>query len=95
MENSEIKKFFYNFKYKKFIVKDLDFDMKDKHAWKSIEEKPSRKEDCHFLGEMSWEDYGKFTSYVKEKEGIGPREAPYPALPILLKYFEEWKASII
>jgi hypothetical protein len=87
------KKIFYNFKDKNLIVKDLDFNMHDKLAWRSAEEKPSRKNDCHFLAEMSPEDCGKFEHYVRDKERIGIRDEPLPALPILLKYFEEWKET--
>jgi hypothetical protein len=93
MENPNKQKYFYNFKNKEFIVKDIDFDMHNKQAWKSIEEKPSRKENCYFIGEMSREDYGLFRYYIGEKIRIGVRDEPLPALPILLKYFAEWKAS--
>jgi hypothetical protein len=88
-------KIFYNFRDKKLIAKDIDFNMHDKQAWRSIEEKPSRKNDCYFLGEMSLEDCGKFEDYVRDKERIGIRDEPLPAMPILLKYFEEWKEKFL
>jgi hypothetical protein len=86
-----MKKLFYNFKDKKFIVKDLNFDMHNKEAWISFEEKPSRKEDCYFLGEMSLQDCGKFHGFVLDKERIGVRDESLPELPVLLKYFKEWQ----
>jgi hypothetical protein len=88
-----MKKLFYNFKDKKFIVKDLNFDMHSKEAWISIEEKPSRKDDCYFLAEMSLELCGKFADYVKEKERIGVRDPPFPNLTTVLQYYKEWKES--
>jgi len=88
-----MKKLFYNFKDKKFIVKDVDFEMHKKEAWISIEEKPSRKDDCYFLGEMSLSICGKFADYVKEKERIGRIDPALPDLITVLKYFKEWKES--
>jgi hypothetical protein len=93
MENTKMKKLFYNFKDKKFIVKDLNFDMHDKEAWISFEENPSRKDDCYFLEEMSLKVCGKFADYVKEKERIGRRDPSLPDLATVLKYFKEWKES--
>ena len=93
MKNANIKKLFYNFKEKRLIGKDLNFNMHDRLAWISFEEKPSRKEDCYFLGEMILEDCGKFAYYVTEKERIGPRDPPLPDLTTILKYFKEWKVS--
>ena len=90
MELTIIKKLFYNFKDKKFIVKDLNFDIHNKEAW-ITEERPSRKDDCYFLGEMELEVCGKFADYVREKERIGPRDPDLPDLTIVLKYFKEWK----
>lgn len=90
-----MKKLFYNFKDKKFIVKDLNFDMHNKEAWISIEENPSRKDDCYFLGEMSLEVCGKFAFYVREKERIGVRDEPFPGLAKVLEYFKEWKESFL
>ncbi len=91
MKYTNIKKLFYNFKQKKLICKDLDFNINDKHVLISFEEKPSRKEDCYFLGEMTLEDCGKFAYYIREKERIGVRDEPLPELTMLLKYFKEWQ----
>ena len=91
MELPKVKKLFYNFKGKKFIVKDLNFDMHNKEAWISFEENPSRKDDCYFLGERSLEVCGKFADYVKEKERISVRDPPFPELAKVLQYFKEWQ----
>ena len=86
-------KLFYNFKEKKFIVKPLDFNMYDKKAWFSIAEKPSRKDDCFYLEDMSAGDRGNFIDYVKDKERIGVRDPDYPELSKVLCYFKEWKEN--
>jgi hypothetical protein len=91
MKEKNFKKVFYNIKEKNIICKDLDFNMHDKRAWISFEEKPSRMEDCYFLGEMRLENCGKFEDYVKEKERTGPRDPEIPGLFTVLKYFNEWK----
>jgi hypothetical protein len=90
MKDTNIKKLFYNFKDKKFIGKDFDFNMHDNRSWISFEEKPSRKKECHFLGEMSIDHCGEFNSYVIERERIGPRDPEFPELTTVLEYFKEW-----
>jgi len=90
-----MKKLFYDFQKKELIVKNIDFNMHDKRAWISIDANPSRKEDCFYLGEMTLGDCGNFAHYVTAEERTCMRNPPFPALPILLKYFEEWKAPSI
>jgi hypothetical protein len=93
MGNTKIKKLFYNFRDRKFIVKDLNFDMYNKEAWISIDERPSKKDDCCFLGEMELEICGKFADYIREKERIGVRDPPFPDLTTVLQYYKEWKKA--
>lgn len=93
MEKIEVKRCFYNFKYRFFFVKNLDFDMYNYQAWKSTEANPSRKDDCHFFGEFNSKDFGKFENFVKENERIGVRDPILPELKEVLEYFRIWKEN--
>ena len=84
-------KLFYNFKDKKFIIKPIDFNMRDKKAWFSTAGNPSRKDDCFYLDTMSERDCNNFIGYVTEKDRIGVRDPELPELSKVLQYFKEWK----
>lgn len=84
-------KLFYNFKKKEFIVKPLSFSMLDKKVWFNTAEKPSKKDDCFYLGEMSEGDRSSLIEYVKDQERIGVRDPDLPELSKVLQYFKEWK----